>query len=55
MKKYIAPACEIVNLATTSCLLLGSPETGAIVVDPSKEVTEQLSNRYDNDMDWDEE
>lgn len=46
MKKYIAPACEMVNLATTSHLLLGSPETGNIIVDPSEEV-DQLSNRFE--------
>ena len=49
MKKYIAPACEIVNLATTEMLAL------SFEVDPEKEVTDQLSNRYDNDVDWDEE
>lgn len=49
MKKYIAPACEMVNLATTEVLALSFP------VDPDTEVTDQLSNRYDNDMDWDEE
>lgn len=49
MKKYIAPACEIVNLATVEMLAQSFP------VDPDTNVDDMLSNRYENDMDWDEE
>ena len=47
MKKYIAPACEIVNLATTEVLALSFP------VDPDTEVDNMLSNRF-NDEDWED-
>lgn len=50
MKKYIAPACEMVNLATTSHLLLGS-----LPVDPDKKVVDPLSNRAEDfDGDWED-
>lgn len=56
MKKYIAPACEMMNLATEGHILNPSP-TPSIVIDPDPEhgVDGQLSNRYDYDADWEDE
>lgn len=49
MKKYIAPACEMMNLAIESNILLTS-----IQVD-STDTDTQLSGRMDDyDTDWDE-
>lgn len=49
MKKYIAPACEMMDLAAAEMLAT------SFVVDPTKETNTQLSNRFDNDTDWNEE
>ena len=50
MKKYIAPACEMMNLAAAEMLAL------SFVVNPGKETDTQLSNRFEDfDNDWDEE
>lgn len=49
MRKYIAPACEIMDLAAAEMLAT------SFVVDPSKNTGTQLSNNLDNDADWDEE
>lgn len=49
MKKYIAPACEMVNLAAAEMLALSFP------VDPTKTTTEQMSNRSEElDGDWED-
>lgn len=49
MKKYIAPTCEMMNLAAAEMLAL------SFVVNPGKETDTQLSNSFDHDADWDEE
>ena len=48
MKKYIAPACEMMNLATAEMLAV------SFVVDSSKNTDTQLSNSFDNDVDWED-
>lgn len=48
MKKYIAPACEMMNLATSEMLAT------SFKVDNTDTDT-QLSNSFGNDADWDEE
>ena len=50
MKKYIAPACETMRLATEETLLVTS-----FKIDPNTEVSTQLSNRIDDfDDEWDD-
>ena len=48
MKKYIAPACEMMNLATAEMLAV------SFVVDSDKTTSTQLSNSFDNDVDWED-
>ena len=48
MKKYIAPACEMMNLATSEMLAL------SFKVDPDTTTDTQLSNSFDNDTDWED-
>lgn len=52
VKKYIAPSCEIMSLATEDNTLLVT----SFKVDPDTQVDTQLSNRFDEfDNEWDEE
>lgn len=49
MKEYIAPSCEMMSLAAAEMLAL------SFVVDPTTNVSTQLSNRFDDfDEDWED-
>lgn len=52
MKKYIAPACEMMSLAATEMLAL------SIIINIGKETNTQLSSRLEiieYDSEWEEE
>lgn len=48
MKKYIAPTCEVMDLATSEMLAL------SFKVDPDTNTDTQLSNQFDCDTDWED-